>query len=157
MFFIKLSAAFYDENDDVIELTKQNFDKVVIGSDNVWMVQFYATWCKYLNLEYLVLDVNEFSGDASKEMSDEFKKVAAILKGVVKVGAIDADKHRIIAKRLEITQVPSVMIFSGEFSYPYFEERSGTALAEAALSEVFNKVKHQLSVANANSKTQQEN
>lgn len=104
-----------------------------------------------------ILSVNEISGDASKEMSDEFKKAAAVLKGVVKVGAIDADKHRIIAKRLEITQVPSVMIFSGEFSYPYFEERTGTALAEAALSEVFNKVKHQLSVVNANKTANVEN
>lgn len=30
---------------DVIELTDDSFDKNVINSDDVWMVEFYAPWC----------------------------------------------------------------------------------------------------------------
>jgi protein disulfide-isomerase A6 len=48
----------YDES-DVIEVTKENFDNLVIGSDNVWMVQFYATWCKAC-LFQLRMSVNSF-------------------------------------------------------------------------------------------------
>lgn len=30
---------------DVIELTDDSFDKNVLNSDDVWMVEFYAPWC----------------------------------------------------------------------------------------------------------------
>lgn len=82
-------------------------------------------------------------------MSPEIQKAASALKGAVKVGAVDADKHRIIAKRYDITQVPQVMIFSGIYSFPYFEQRTATAMSEAALSELYNKVMEQLKEATA--------
>jgi protein disulfide-isomerase A6 len=78
------------------------------------------------------------------EMIPELKKAATALKGAVKVGALDADKHRVIAKRFDVSEVPQVMIFSGIYSFPYFESRTATALSEAGLSEVYNKVKEQL-------------
>lgn len=31
--------------DDVIELTDSNFDKLVLQSDDVWLVEFFAPWC----------------------------------------------------------------------------------------------------------------
>lgn len=30
---------------DVIELTDDSFDKNVLDSEDVWMVEFYAPWC----------------------------------------------------------------------------------------------------------------
>lgn len=30
--------------DDVIELTDDNFDKLVLKSDDIWLVEFYAPW-----------------------------------------------------------------------------------------------------------------
>lgn len=30
--------------DDVIELTDSNFDKLVLQSDDVWLVEFFAPW-----------------------------------------------------------------------------------------------------------------
>lgn len=33
--------------DDVIELTDANFDKLVLQSDDVWLVEFFAPWCKF--------------------------------------------------------------------------------------------------------------
>lgn len=32
--------------DDVVELTDSNFDKLVLQSDDVWLVEFFAPWCK---------------------------------------------------------------------------------------------------------------
>lgn len=31
--------------DEVIELTDANFDKLVLQSDDVWLVEFFAPWC----------------------------------------------------------------------------------------------------------------
>lgn len=30
---------------DVVELTDDNFDKTVLQSDDVWLVEFFAPWC----------------------------------------------------------------------------------------------------------------
>lgn len=35
----------YSSNSDVIELKPNNFDSLVLNSDNVWIVEFFAPWC----------------------------------------------------------------------------------------------------------------
>lgn len=36
--------ALYSSDDDVIELNPSNFNKEVIQSDSLWLVEFYAPW-----------------------------------------------------------------------------------------------------------------
>lgn len=36
--------AMYSASDDVIELTPSNFNREVIQSDSLWLVEFYAPW-----------------------------------------------------------------------------------------------------------------
>lgn len=36
--------AFYSASDDVVQLTPSNFNKEVIQSDSLWLVEFYAPW-----------------------------------------------------------------------------------------------------------------
>ena len=38
------SLALYDKSDDVYELTADNFDSMVLNSEHVWVVEFYAPW-----------------------------------------------------------------------------------------------------------------
>lgn len=40
-----LSLAMYPSSGDVVELTGSNFDRLVMQSDNIWIVEFYAPWC----------------------------------------------------------------------------------------------------------------
>lgn len=45
----------YSAKSDVVELTPKNFDKLVIDSNEVWVVEFYAPWCghcKQLTADY---------------------------------------------------------------------------------------------------------
>jgi protein disulfide-isomerase A6 len=37
--------ALYPSSSDVVELTPSNFDRLVIQSDALWIVEFYAPWC----------------------------------------------------------------------------------------------------------------
>ena len=38
------ALALYDKSDDVYELTADNFDSMVVNSEHVWVVEFYAPW-----------------------------------------------------------------------------------------------------------------
>mmetsp|Transcript_26893 Transcript_26893/g.30977 ORF Transcript_26893/g.30977 Transcript_26893/m.30977 type:complete len:162 (-) Transcript_26893:20-505(-) len=35
----------YDANSPVVQLTARNFEDLVINSNHVWVVEFYAPWC----------------------------------------------------------------------------------------------------------------
>ena len=42
---ISYTYGLYTSTDDVIELTASNFQREVINSDELWLVEFYAPWC----------------------------------------------------------------------------------------------------------------
>eukprot|EP00672_Neobodo_designis_P026219 CAMPEP_0174834246 /NCGR_PEP_ID=MMETSP1114-20130205/4714_1 /TAXON_ID=312471 /ORGANISM="Neobodo designis, Strain CCAP 1951/1" /LENGTH=85 /DNA_ID=CAMNT_0016068151 /DNA_START=37 /DNA_END=290 /DNA_ORIENTATION=+ len=67
------ASAFYTNKDDVVTLTPDNFAKSVEKSKSVWIVEFYAPWCGHC-----------------KNLTPEWKKAATALKGIAKVGAVDA-------------------------------------------------------------------
>lgn len=127
LLLIKLTVALYDSSDDVVQLTSANFDRLVTGSDNVWIIEFFAPWCGHC-----------------KSLAPEYKKAARALKGVVKVGAVDCDEHKDIAGKYGVQGFPTIKIFTGKDSAPYNGERTAKAIAEAGLAQAKKKVKEQL-------------
>jgi len=43
--FMSGCYALYPSSSDVVDLNPANFDRLVIQSDSVWIVEFYAPWC----------------------------------------------------------------------------------------------------------------
>nr|XP_015206972.1 PREDICTED: protein disulfide-isomerase A6 [Lepisosteus oculatus] len=71
---------------DVIELTDDNFDKTVLDSEDIWLVEFFAPWCGHCkNLE--------------PEWAAAATDVKEQTKGKVKLGAVDATVHQMLASR----------------------------------------------------------
>ena len=35
----------YTEDDDLLVLDNDNFNRTVYGSSNVWIIEFYSSWC----------------------------------------------------------------------------------------------------------------
>lgn len=66
------SEALYGSNSKVVILTQQNFQKEVINSKDLWLVEFFAPWCGHC-----------------KSLAPEWEKTAKALEGIVKVGAVD--------------------------------------------------------------------
>lgn len=82
--------------DDVIELTDSNFDKLVLDSDDVWLVEFFAPWCGHC-----------------KNLAPEWAKAATELKGKVKLGALDATVHQSKAQEYGVQGYPTIKFFAG--------------------------------------------
>lgn len=113
------SSALY-ETGDVIELTPANFQRLVLDSDNVWVVQFYAPWC-----------VN------SVRYEQEYKQLANELKDAVKVGAMDGHTYKTFAQSHGLNGYPTVKIFGTNKSIVINEDFYGpnNDIKEAALAE----------------------
>uniref|UniRef100_A0A8D2NGB5 Protein disulfide-isomerase A6 n=2 Tax=Zonotrichia albicollis TaxID=44394 RepID=A0A8D2NGB5_ZONAL len=122
--------SLYSASDDVIELTPANFNKEVIQSESLWLVEFYAPWCGHC-----------------QRLTPEWKKAATALKGVVKVGAVDADKHQSLGGQYGVRGFPTIKIFGANKNKAedYQGGRTSDAIVEAALSALRSLVKERLS------------
>lgn len=122
-------ADLYPSSGDVVNLTPASFDKLVINSDDVWLVEFYAPWCGHC-----------------KSLVPEYKKAAAALRGVVKVGAVNADYHKTLGGQFGVRGFPTIKLFGSNKQKPsdFNGQRTAQGLAEAALAEANAKVKQAL-------------
>uniref|UniRef100_A0A1A7XKD1 Protein disulfide-isomerase A6 n=1 Tax=Iconisemion striatum TaxID=60296 RepID=A0A1A7XKD1_9TELE len=122
--------AMYSSSDDVIELTSSNFNREVIQSDSLWLVEFYAPWCGHC-----------------QSLAPEWKKAATALKGIVKVGAVDADQHKSLGGQYGVRGFPTIKIFGANKNKPeeYQGGRSSQAIVDGALNSLRALVKERLS------------
>uniref|UniRef100_A0A452QCU7 Protein disulfide-isomerase A6 n=1 Tax=Ursus americanus TaxID=9643 RepID=A0A452QCU7_URSAM len=127
--FFLAANGLYSSSDDVIELTPTNFNREVIQSDSLWLVEFYAPWCGHC-----------------QRLTPEWKKVATALKDVVKVGAVDADRHQSLGGQYGVQGFPTIKIFGSNKNRPedYQGGRTGEAIVDAALSALRQLVKDRL-------------
>ena len=65
-----------------MELTESNFKKLVLQSDDMWLIEFFAPWCGHC-----------------KSLEPHWKSAAGELKGKVKLGAVDATVHQELAQK----------------------------------------------------------
>ncbi|XP_047520088.1 protein disulfide-isomerase A6 homolog [Pieris napi] len=116
------SYALYDSSSDVVQLTPSNFEKLVTNSNEVWIIEFFAPWCGHC-----------------KNLVPEYKKAARALKGIVKVGAVDADQHRDLGQKYGVSGFPTIKIFTGSKHTPYQGQRTAEAFVDAALKAAKDK------------------
>lgn len=84
-----------DSGDAVIELTADNFQTEVMQSEDLWLVEFFAPWCGHC-----------------KNLVPEWKSAAGQLKGVAKLGAVDATVHGALAQKYDVKGYPTIKVFA---------------------------------------------
>ena len=77
-----------------VVLTSGNFEKEVYDSEIPVLVDFYADWC-----------------NPCKMMAPTVAKLAEAYEGKVKVGKINVDENRELAKQYRILSIPTVVLF----------------------------------------------
>ena len=124
---ITFSFSFFESNTPVIILDEHNFEKEVIQSKDIWLILFFAPWCGHC-----------------KAFSPEYEKAAKALKGIFKIGAIDADKERSIGGKYNIQGFPTVKFFGIHKDKPVEYDKARTA--DAVINFMFEKAR---AIANA--------
>ncbi|KAG7508674.1 disulfide-isomerase A6 isoform X2 [Solea senegalensis] len=132
--------AMYSASDDVVELTVSNFHREVIQSDSLWLIEFYAPWCGHC-----------------QSLAPDWKKAATALKGIVKVGAVDADQHKSLGGQYGVRGFPTIKIFGANKNKPeeYQGGRSSQAIVDGAMNALRSLVKDRLSGKSGSSGKQQ--
>ncbi|XP_064480553.1 protein disulfide-isomerase A6 homolog isoform X2 [Ornithodoros turicata] len=115
------AAALYDSTSDVVQLSSANFKNRVLDSDELWIVEFFAPWCGHC-----------------QALVSEYSKAATALKGIVKVGAVDADSDKSLGGQYGVRGFPTIKIFGTNKNSPadYNGPRTADGFAASALQEL---------------------
>ena len=109
----------------VVTLTADNFDSLVLGSDDLWLVEFYAPWCGHC-----------------KSLAPEWAAAAEELEGDVKLGAVDATQAEALAGRFGVRGYPTIKVFpagpkGGDFAaQDYQGGRDSSSITAYALQQL---------------------
>jgi protein disulfide-isomerase A6 len=85
----------------VVKLTKDNFKKLVLEGDELWLVEFFAPWCGHC-----------------KTLAPAWEKAAKTLKGVVKIGAVDMTSDQDVGQPYGIQGFPTLKFFGFDKKSP---------------------------------------
>ena len=119
---ISFSYSFFETGTPVTLLDGTNFDKEVVQSKDIWLILFYAPWCGHC-----------------QAFSPEYEKAAKALRGIFKIGAIDADKEKTIAGRYGIKGFPTVKFFGLYKDKPV--DYNSARTAQAVIDFMFEKAR----------------
>ena len=104
---------------DVTVLTVGNFEREVIMSEDMWLIEFYAPWCGHC-----------------KQLAPEWELAATELKGTVKLAKIDTTVEKSLGEKYEIKGFPTIKVFppyDKEKPQDYQGGRTAPEIVEAAL------------------------
>ena len=91
---INVIAMYDNPNTKVEKLTAENFNQKVLESNELWLVEFYAPWCGHC-----------------KNLEPHWEKASKILKGIVKIGAVNMDEEKSLGPQYNIQGFPTIKFF----------------------------------------------
>jgi protein disulfide-isomerase A6 len=104
------TSALYSSNSPVVQLTKENFNELVLKSNEYWLIEFYAPWCGHC-----------------KNLAPEYEKAAKALKGIVNIGAVDMTEHSSVGEPYRISGFPTLKFFGDNKKSPVDYDAGRTA------------------------------
>eukprot|EP00958_Prasinococcus_capsulatus_P026111 scaffold4595_cov415-Prasinococcus_capsulatus_cf.AAC.9 len=116
--FLGSVGGLYTEDGPVTLLDDSNFQELVIDSDKVWIVEFFAPWCGHC-----------------KQLAPDYAKVAKSLEGILGVGAVDCDAAPNLCGAYGVQGFPTIKGFEADRQGLSMSFKGRLAFAEVPSSE----------------------
>ena len=108
-------------NNNVLTITKENFEEEVIQSDVPVLIDFWASWCAPCRM-----------------LSPTIESLADDMTGKIKVGKINVDEQPELASAFRVSSIPTVNMVKGN---QVIMQSVGVKSKQALKSEIENKIK----------------
>jgi thioredoxin 1 len=101
-------------SNNVLTITKENFENEVLRSDKPVLVDFWAAWCGPCRMVAPIID-----------------SIAAEYIDKAKVGKINVDEQSELAEKFKIMSIPTLIVFkNGQIAESVMGARSKESIAE---------------------------
>lgn len=107
----------YDEDPEIITLSRSDFDASVTYSEDVWFINFYSPRCSHCHT-----------------LAPSWREMAKELEGVIRIGAVNCADERQLCQMQGVHGYPSLLVFPDKLKYQ--GDRTTKELVKFALSHV---------------------
>ncbi|MBI4510589.1 MAG: thioredoxin [Deltaproteobacteria bacterium] len=83
-------------NQDITELSDQNFEQEILKSELPALVDFWAVWC-----------------GPCRAIAPTVEALAKEYQGRLKVGKMNVDEHQQVPQQYQIRSIPTLLVFKG--------------------------------------------
>ncbi|CAF0707832.1 unnamed protein product, partial [Brachionus calyciflorus] len=92
--FYQQNFGIYDDDPEVITLSRSDFRQTVVNSNTIWFINFYSTQCSHCH-----------------ELAPTWRELAKLLDGVVKIGAVNCMDDWMLCNEERIQAFPSLIMY----------------------------------------------
>jgi len=104
--FYNEQFGIYDDDPEIITLSKADFEQSVSGTEDVWFINFYSPHCSHCHT-----------------LAPVWREVARELNGVIRMGAVNCHDDWMLCRMQGINGYPSLRIYpTGEYYYGEHEK-----------------------------------
>ncbi|VDK65151.1 unnamed protein product [Onchocerca ochengi] len=92
--FYKDNFGIYDEDKEIVTLSRSDFERTVSEPDEIWFINFYSTYCSHCH-----------------QLAPIWRKFAQEMEGVLRVGAVNCAEDPMLCHSQGVMGYPSLVIY----------------------------------------------
>ncbi|CAG9540325.1 unnamed protein product [Cercopithifilaria johnstoni] len=92
--FYKDNFGIYDEDKEIITLSRSDFERTVSETDEIWFINFYSTFCSHCH-----------------QLAPTWRKFAQEMEGVLRIGAVNCAEDPMLCHSQGVMGYPSLVIY----------------------------------------------
>ncbi|CAF0886173.1 unnamed protein product [Didymodactylos carnosus] len=98
--FYKQNFGIYDEDPEIITLSRTDFLQSIDGTQDIWFINYYSAQCGHCH-----------------ELAPVWREISKILEGVIRIGAVNCMDEWSLCNEQGIQAYPSLLIYPGRINY----------------------------------------
>jgi len=121
--FYRDNFGIYDDDVEIVTLSRADFQQNVIDSGDLWFVNFYSTYCSHCH-----------------ELAPTWREFAREMEGVVRIGAVNCAEDPMLCQSQNVMGYPSLVVYP--YNIFYQGPREINALTNFIMSKLVAEVHH---------------
>uniref|UniRef100_A0A1I7ZTY7 DnaJ homolog subfamily C member 10 n=1 Tax=Steinernema glaseri TaxID=37863 RepID=A0A1I7ZTY7_9BILA len=94
--FYKDNFGIYDDDVEIVTLSRADFQQSVLDSGDMWFVNFYSTFCSHCH-----------------ELAPTWREFAREMDGVIRIGAVNCAEDPMLCQSQNVMGYPSLVLYPG--------------------------------------------
>ncbi|KAK0422224.1 hypothetical protein QR680_007443 [Steinernema hermaphroditum] len=129
--FYKDNFGIYDDDVEIVTLSRADFQQSVIDSGDMWFVNFYSTFCSHCH-----------------ELAPTWREFAREMDGVIRIGAVNCAEDPMLCQSQNVMGYPSLVLYTGNGQGIFYQGHRELNALLAFITQRFKSEVHRVTFKN---------